>query len=264
MKSMPSILSVVLLAAAAACEGEPPKTPATPVGAEPAASTPEPETEAPATPPPAPTPAPCSCCPCAAAAATDGGVGEEGGAAAAAPPVPLAPTPTSFAISGTVTSHAKPLAVAVVYLEDAPIAPDAKMTAWVENKQMAFLPFLTVIPVGGKVTFHNADPFPHNVFSPDAEKFNMGTIAQSGAFVHSFPKAGAYSLLCNLHPGMLGYVVVTPSSYFAKTDAKGHYTIKAVPRGTYKITAWAPRTTPSTSSVSLTDKDATIDLEVQR
>jgi plastocyanin len=180
------------------------------------------------------------------------------------PPAPPPAVPASLSITGTVTSHAKPLPVAVVYLEDAPIAPDAKMTAWIDNKQMAFGPFLTVIPVGGKVTFHNSDPFPHNVFSPDAEKFNMGTIAQGGAFVHTFPKAGTYSLLCNLHPGMLGYLVVTPSSYFGKTDGKGHFTIKAVPAGTYKITAWSPRLAPTTLSVTVMEKDATVDFDLQR
>jgi hypothetical protein len=144
------------------------------------------------------------------------------------------------------------------------VAPNAKMTARIDNRQMAFVPFVTVIPTGGKVTFQNSDPFPHNVFSPDAEKFNMGTISHNQVLVHSFPKAGEYSLLCNLHPGMLGYVVVAPSSYFAKTDAKGHYAIQGVPPGTYKVTAWSPRLPTETKAVDVKGGDATLDFELHR
>jgi hypothetical protein len=129
---------------------------------------------------------------------------------------------------------------------------------------MAFLPFVSVVPAGGKVTFHNSDPFPHNVFSPDAEKFNIGTISQNQSLVHPFAKAGEYSLLCNLHPGMLGYLVVAPSSYFAKTDAKGHYAMKGVPPGTYKVTAWSPRLPTETKSVDVKGGDATLDFELHR
>ena len=174
------------------------------------------------------------------------------------------PAPQTATITGTVTMASKPLPFAVVYLEDAPIEPNAKMTARIDNQQMSFAPFITVLPAGGKVTFANSDPFPHNVFSPDAEKFNMGTIAQHQAVAHVFPKSGAYTLLCNLHPGMLGYIVVTPSSYFGKTDAKGHYAIKAVPPGTHQVTAWSPRLPLATQSVTAKGGDATLDFELHR
>jgi plastocyanin len=222
--------------------------------------------EEPAEPAPAAAPAiACGCCPCALA---DAGAGE-GGVEAVTTAVPAATPPassTTFTISGTLTSApaSKPAAFAVVYLEDAPIEPTAKMTATIDNRSMAFIPFVTVIPAGGKVAFHNSDPFPHNVFSPDAEKFNMGTISQNQGMLHSFRKAGTYSLLCNLHPGMLGYVVVTPSSYFAKTDAKGHYAITAVPPGTYSVAAWAPRLPVATQSAAVKGADVTIDFELHR
>jgi plastocyanin len=193
----------------------------------------------------------------------DGGVAEGGAETPGAAPV-ASPPATSFSVSGNLTMAGKALPFAVVYLEDAPIDPNAKMTARIDNRQMAFVPFVTVIPAGGKVTFHNSDPFPHNVFSPDADKFNMGTISHNQMLVHAFPKAGEYSLLCNLHPGMLGYIVVAPSSYFAKTDAKGHYAMKGVPPGAYKITAWSPRLPTETKSVDVKGGDATLDFELHR
>ena len=274
MQMLRSIPAVALLALLVACEGEPPKTPATAVvggGATPTAQSPaEPEESAQASPakPNTTTAAasPCGCCPCATGAMGamgDGGVAEGGAEMPGTAPV-VPPPATSSSVSGNLTMAGKPLPFAVVYLEDAPIDPNARMTARIDNRQMAFVPFVTVIPAGGKVTFLNSDPFPHNVFSPDADKFNMGTISQNQMLVHSFPKAGEYSLLCNLHPGMLGYIVVAPSSYFAKTDAKGHYAIKAVPPGTYKVTAWSPRLPTETKSVDVKGVDATLDFELHR
>ena len=267
MRTPRYILPFAFAAIVAACEGEPPKTPAVatqgaPVVAEPAAESEETQ-PTPATSGAKPAPSTCGCCPCPMMG--DAGAGEGGADMTAIAPVPApAPTATKFAINGTLTMATKALPFGVVYLEDAPIEPTAKMTARIDNQGMAFIPFVTVIPVGGKVTFSNSDPFPHNVFSSDAEKFNMGTISQHQALVHAFTKPGEYSLLCNLHPGMLGYVVVAPSSYFAKTDGKGHYAIKNVPPGTYKATAWSPRLPTATQSVTVKDGDATLDFELHR
>ncbi|MGH7285057.1 MAG: plastocyanin/azurin family copper-binding protein, partial [Polyangiaceae bacterium] len=188
-------------------------------------------------------------CPCMCAC-TDGGVQGDGGTTVAAA-LATAPLPANGAVHGTITTTPKASAAnAVVYLEDAPLAPTTKMSTTIDNHMMTFSPFVTVIPVGGKVTFHNSDPFPHNVFSPDSGGFNIGVIVQHSSQVRIFKKAAAYALLCNLHPGMIGYLVVVPSGYFAKSDAHGNYTLKDVPLGTYKITAWAPRTQPSTQSIT--------------
>jgi len=168
-------------------------------------------------------------------------------------------------ISGTVSATPKWAAGnAVVYLEDAPIAPTAKMTATVSNHMMNYIPYVSVVPAGGSVTFRNDDPFPHNVFSPDHEKFDMGMLGQGEARARAFKNAGEYSLLCNVHPGMLGYVVVTPSSYYAKANVQGHYVIKDVPPGTYKITAWAPRQKPETQTVTVKEGDTPISFELHR
>ncbi len=96
------------------------------------------------------------------------------------------------------------------------------------------------------------------------EHFNIGTLAQNESRARVFKTPGTYSLLCNLHPGMLGYVVVTPSSYYAKADLQGHFTIKNVPPGTYKITAWAPRLPASTQAVTVKDGDATVTFDLHR
>jgi plastocyanin len=193
--------------------------------------------------------------------------GAEGGAepSEAGAPVPVVAEVATGTVHGSViTKPASVAANAVIYLEDAPIEASAKMNVTIDNHQMLFTPFVAVIPTGGRVTFHNSDPFPHNVFSSDHERFDMGAIPNGQGRVRAFKNAGAYALLCNLHPGMLGYVLVTPSSYFAKADGKGHYTMKNVPNGTYKITAWAPRQEPATQSVTVKGNDVSVDFDLHR
>lgn len=252
-----------LLLVVVACEGEPPKMASAPVGLIP--TPPEDSAEAPTPPPTTPPPCACQCgCGTAPAAAGDAAVAaaEDAGVAEAAAP----PAVTHGAITGTVTTTPANLAaVSVVYLEDGPKESTRGMTARVDNRQMAFTPFVQVIAQGGSVTFVNSDPFPHNVFSPDHEGFNIGAVPQlSTSAPHKFTHTGAYSLLCNLHPNMLGYVLVVPSGYFAKTDSKGRYRITDVPVGTYKVTAWAPRLPTVTQSVTLTGEEAKSDFDVHR
>jgi plastocyanin len=167
-------------------------------------------------------------------------------------------------VGSLTTKPAALLGQAVVYLEDGPVedAPPHLQTVTVDNRQMNFVPFVSVVAVGGKVVFANLDPFPHNVFSPDNEKFNMGNIPQNGAHVRVFKSPGAYSLLCNLHPGMLGYLLVTPSTWFTRADAKGNFAMKHVPAGTYKVTAWAPRQAPVTQSVTVGDGDVSVHFDL--
>jgi plastocyanin len=268
-----ALAAVPPMASLFACEGEPPiNAPENTMGAQSAvavASAPAPQ-EAPAQaalmsecPPPPCAPAPAGLVASASASASAAPEAPGSSSAALIPP----PGITRGNIVGTVTTKpSSSIGQAVVYLEDGPTedAPSHLQSVTIDNKQMNFIPFVSVVAVGGKALFVNEDPFPHNVFSPDNEKFNMGNIPQNGAHVRVFKNPGAYSLLCNLHPGMLGYLLVTPSTWFARTDAKGAFLMKHVPAGTYKATAWAPRQSPITQSVTVSDGDATIHFELHR
>lgn len=271
---------IVILAAFAAlgpaaslvgCEGEPPVVaPGNPSGAasEVVSAAPPATSEEVATPAPTPAcpPPPCMAAAPAASASAAASVSASPASSEAALPVPPTAVPRGN-ITGVVTTHPAGLqAQTVVYLEDGPQedAPSRLQTVTIANKQMNFIPYVSVVAVGGKVVFANEDPFPHNVFSPDGEKFNMGNIPQNGAHVRVFKNPGAYSLLCNLHPGMLGYLVVTPSTWAARADGKGKYLMKHVPSGTYKVTAWAPRLATQTQSVTVADGDVTVNFDLHR
>jgi plastocyanin len=182
-------------------------------------------------------------------------------------PKPFIPQPTppvvTHSISGTVTAMPVWSAKnAVVYLEDAPVGKVVSPT--ITNYQMNFLPYVAVSTVGAQVVFTNNDPFPHNVFTSDRERWDLGQILQHQSVVKTFTKEAVYILLCNLHPNMKGYLVVVPTSYFGKTDVKGDYTISSVPAGTYKITAWGPGVKPVTQSVDVTVSDGVSNFDLHR
>ncbi len=152
---------------------------------------------------------------------------------------------------------------AVVYLEDGPKQSGASMSAVIDNHDMTFVPFLSVIPAGGTITFGNTDPVSHNAFSPDGEGWDIGLIPTHGAIPKTFDKPNVYAVLCNVHKNMLAYIVVTPSGYFAKTDAEGKYVLN-VPPGTYRVTAWSPRLKPTTQSVTAAGSEVTLNFALGR
>jgi len=269
--SLSLLVAVGPLASLLACEGEPPvMAPENPPGAV-APAPPASEVVTAEAPPPSATMSACPPPPCAPAASSAVASSTPAGspsASGSAAPLPVPPTSVPRGnIIGTVS--VKPAAMAgqaIVYLEDGPVEdqPGHLQTVTIANQKMNFIPFVSVAAVGAKVVFSNEDPFPHNVFSPDVDRFNMGNIPQNGAHVRTFKTPGAYSLLCNLHPGMLGYLLVTPSAWFARTDAKGHFIMKHVPSGTYKMTAWAPRLPPVTQSVNVAETDVTTTFDLHR
>ena len=120
-------------------------------------------------------------------------------------------------------------------------APTAKPV--IDQKGLMFTPHLVVVQQGTTVEFLNSDKVAHNVFwtSVGGNKkltHNLGTWPQGEKRAFKFDNPGAVPLLCNVHPEMSGYVVVSPTPYFALTDKAGAYKIENVPDGSYTVTAW--------------------------
>lgn len=135
---------------------------------------------------------------------------------------------------------------AVVYLQQVPgTFPAPAKPAEIDQRSMQFVPHVLPIVVGTTVRFLNSDPTPHNVFSPDHEKYNLGTWPQGQTKDHTFGTCAkapcAYVQLCRVHPEMEGYVVVLQNPFFAVTGADGHYKIDNVPPGQYSVAVWHPK-----------------------
>lgn len=144
-----------------------------------------------------------------------------------------------------------PTSGGVVFLEDGPKQPGVATTAAINVDHKQFSPFISVITTGGTVTFGNRDALTHHVFSPDVPKWDTGYIKRDETAERSFDSTGPVSLLCNIHPEMLGYLLVIPSTYFGMLGPAGEYAIADVPAGTYRVTAWSPRLPTETRSVTV-------------
>jgi plastocyanin len=136
------------------------------------------------------------------------------------------------------------------------------------QKGLMFAPHLLVVQKGTTVDFKNEDSVEHNVFWPSISGnkslgHNMGTWPRGEQRSFKFDNPGIVPLLCNVHPDMAGYIVVSPTPYFAITNSAGEFTIANVPNGTYRLTAWNEAGKGKTQSVQVTvsgDAEANIAL----
>jgi plastocyanin len=159
---------------------------------------------------------------------------------------------------------------AVVYIQQAPgvFSPPAS-PASMDQKQMQFLPHVLPVVAGTTVKFLNSDPTPHNVFSPDNEKYNLGTWPQGQTKDYAFTKCAKppciYTQLCRVHAEMEGYVVVLQNPFFAVTSKDGRYEIANVPPGTYSLGVWHAKAKAQPKPVTVeAGKPATVDFTLGR
>jgi plastocyanin len=121
--------------------------------------------------------------------------------------------------------------------------PPPKDHAVMDQKGLMFVPHIMVVQQGTTVEFLNSDSVQHNVYWPaigDDKKagHNLGTWPKGAERPYTFDRPGIVPLLCNVHPDMSAYLIVSPTPYFAETDESGIYKIKDVPDGHYTVTAW--------------------------
>ena len=62
---------------------------------------------------------------------------------------------------------------------------------------------------------------------------------------------GIVELLCNVHPEMSGYIIVSPTPYFAQTDSAGSFKIDNIPDGKYTVVAWHEGSKPQSKPVEV-------------
>ncbi|MGE5361462.1 MAG: carboxypeptidase regulatory-like domain-containing protein [Bacteroidales bacterium] len=159
---------------------------------------------------------------------------------------------------------------AVVYLLLAAALPKAPAgQAVLDQKNMKFAPHVLAVPVGTTVSFKNSDTVAHNVFSPDFEKYNLGTFGPGLSKEHTFSKCAkfpcAYTQLCMIHPEMEGFIVVVPDAYSATTNDAGQFAIQGVPPGQYQVAVWHPKGKGQPKAVTVeAGKAATVDFALSK
>ena len=134
-----------------------------------------------------------------------------------------------------------PLSDAVVMLEPASGRLPVKPMAGVQIAQhdLQFSPQVSVVTVGTPVTFPNQDTVKHHVYSFSATKtFQIKLYSGVPHTPIVFDKPGIAVLGCNIHDGMVAWVVVTDTPLWARSGAGGRLRIEGVAPGSYQMQVW--------------------------
>ena len=122
-------------------------------------------------------------------------------------------------------------------------APDPAVVT-VDQTACRYVPHVTAVATGTEVRFTNSDRGAiHNVhayygYDVDDNWFNA-TTPFGVATARVAQRPGVARLTCDAgHVWMTGYLLAFPHPYFAVTDARGCFTIRDIPPGTYTLHAW--------------------------
>jgi plastocyanin len=129
----------------------------------------------------------------------------------------------------------------VVYL--LPVRPAAALpppeAARIDQVDKTFVPLISVVQTGTRVSFPNRDNIRHHVYSFSAPKrFEIKLYADTPSMPILFDKAGYVVMGCNIHDHMIAHLLVVDTRWFAITDARGAARIVDVPAGDYTLVVW--------------------------
>lgn len=189
-------------------------------------------------------------------AATDGSseggaAGLNGGGATAAvrgqtPPasggIPAIVTLTPQASDGPAPTDSRTPALEGSGLSGHPAAPAEGGQAVVDQFGLAFSPRVLIVAHGSPVRFTNSEgAISHNVHlrsvSGDSTVFNGDTGPTEEVDV-MLPDPGGYDVLCDMHPGMTGFVFITDAPLAVAAGSNGRFEMDPVPPGEYLARVW--------------------------
>lgn len=114
-------------------------------------------------------------------------------------------------------------------------APNAR----IDQINKTFVPPVSVVQTGTRISFPNKDNIRHHVYSfSKAKKFEIKLYADTPAKPVLFDQAGYVVMGCNIHDNMIAHMLVVDTPYFAVSDKRGVAQIMDVPPGEYSLIAW--------------------------
>jgi plastocyanin len=144
-------------------------------------------------------------------------------------------------VISVVDKNDRPVQGAVVYLEDADLAPAAsKQTAVIDQIGKRFVPHVTAVRAGTEISFPNSDSVSHHVYSfSSANRFELPLYKGETRPSIRFDQPGLVTLGCNIHDSMLAYIMVVESAVYGVTDHAGQLQLDlTATKGTWRV--WSP------------------------
>ncbi len=132
------------------------------------------------------------------------------------------------------------LSGAVVYIEKDGLPPAPPMQVQIDQKDMTFIPHVTVLTRGSTIQFNNFDPTIHGLKAAEGplRKFHFVMTPKKKKKKITVSETGVSELLCDMHAQMSAFVVSLETSLFAVTNADGAFTINGLPPFPFKLTIW--------------------------
>lgn len=126
----------------------------------------------------------------------------------------------------------------VVWIEGARAAGGAAKGE-MRSSSKRFDPRVVAVSKNATVEFPNADPIYHNVFSVSgANRFDLGLYRSGSSKSRTFDQPGLVRIYCNIHPQMVGFVMVVDSDFVVVTGPDGAFRFENVPPGPHVVRAW--------------------------
>ena len=128
---------------------------------------------------------------------------------------------------------------AVVWIEGARGGAAAPAEGQMKSEQKKFTPRVVLVRPNATVQFPNADSIYHNAFSVSgANRFDLGLYRSGASREKKFEERGLVRVYCNIHPQMIGFVMVVDSGFAAVTGPDGAFRFDGVPPGALRVKAW--------------------------
>jgi len=109
-----------------------------------------------------------------------------------------------------------------------------------DNQGCRFVPHVQAASVGQWLVVRNSDPILHTAhahFKSGQPDFNLG-LYPGKVSRKPLVSPGVVPVVCDVHPWMKAYIVVTEHPYHAVTDIQGEYEIRDIPPGNYRLKVW--------------------------
>lgn len=125
--------------------------------------------------------------------------------------------------------------------------------ATIDQRRMQFVPAVSLVAVGARLTFTNNDSWDHHVRGSAAGASQFSSDGAGGFELRMdgrvdnkpvptaetrVPKAGPVLLGCHIHGSMRGHVYVSDTPWASKTNADGVASFDDVPDGAVQLRVW--------------------------